>query len=78
MAIGGGEYWENEALRAKIDGFGTRYNGDEVDERYYNGDKKTTGYNGPLDVFAPIPYVEASLARRNRRARASNNLHVYF
>ena len=27
--LGGGEYWENEALRAKIDGFGTRYNGDE-------------------------------------------------
>ena len=29
--LGGGEYWENEALRAKIDGFGTRYNGDERD-----------------------------------------------
>ena len=27
--LGGGEYWENEALRAKIDGFGTRYNDDE-------------------------------------------------
>ena len=24
-----GEYWENEALCAKIDGFGTRYNDDE-------------------------------------------------
>ena len=28
--LGGGEYWENEALRAKIDGLGTRYNGDEL------------------------------------------------
>ena len=28
--LGGGEYWENVALRAKIDGFGTRYNGNEI------------------------------------------------
>ena len=28
--LGGGEYWENEALHTKIDGFGTRYNGDEL------------------------------------------------
>ena len=28
--LGGGEYWENEALHTKIDGFGTRYNGDEI------------------------------------------------
>ena len=27
--LGGGEYWGNEALHTKIDGFGTRYNGDE-------------------------------------------------
>ena len=27
--LGGGEYWENEALCAKIDGLGTRYNDDE-------------------------------------------------
>ena len=35
--LGGGKYWENEALRAKIDGFGTRYNGDEQQSEAVNG-----------------------------------------
>ena len=28
--LGGGEYWENEALHTKIDGLGARYNGGEL------------------------------------------------
>ena len=42
--LGGGEYWENEALRAKIDGFGTRYNDDEYYDRIWAKRRRDPAY----------------------------------
>ena len=51
--LGGGEYWENEALRAKIDGFGTRYNGDHVNGRDKNGAERPYAARAGFCAFTP-------------------------